>query len=190
MLFLISGLMIWSLVHLYPSLAPQSRKALSAKLGEMPYQGFFALTILLSIGLIILGWRSMLPTPIYQPVPALRHVAMLIVVIGFILMVAANFSNTRIKNYIRHPQLSGVLLWAFAHLLANGDSRSLILFTTIGIWTVVSMISINRRDGAWQKPQVVMPIYKELIIVLIGLILAGIVVRFHVYLAGIPLIPA
>jgi uncharacterized membrane protein len=190
MMLLILGLVIWSLVHLYPSWAPNSRKALSVKLGEMPYQGLFAITILLSIGLIILGWRSMVPSHIYQPVPALRHVAMLIVVIGFILMVAANFSNTRIKNYIRHPQLSGVLLWAFAHLLANGDSRSLILFTTIAIWTMVSMISINRRDGAWQKPQTVMPLYKEFIIVIIGLIIAAIVVRFHVYLAGIPLIPA
>jgi uncharacterized membrane protein len=187
---LISGLVIWSLVHLFPSWAPNSRKVLSAKLGEMPYQGLFALCILLGLGLIILGWRSMVPTPIYLPVPALRHVAMLIVVIGFILMVAANFSNTRIKNYIRHPQLTGVLLWASAHLLANGDSRSLILFTTIAIWTVVSMISINRRDGTWQKPQTVMPLYKEFIIVIIGIILAGVVVRFHVYLAGIPLIPA
>ena len=188
MILLISGLLIWSLVHLFPSLAPNARKALSVKLGEMPYQGLFAVCILVGLGLIILGWRSTVPTPVYQPVPALRHIAMLVVVIGFILMAAANFQNSRIKRYIRHPQLTGVLLWALAHLLANGDIRSLIVFATIAAWTVVSMISINRRDGAWQKPQSVMPVFKEFVIMIVGVVVAAVVLRFHVYLSGIPLI--
>jgi uncharacterized membrane protein len=84
--------------------------------------------------------------------------------------------------------LSGVLLWAIAHILANGDSRSLILFSAIAVWTVVSMIAINGRDGAWQKPESVMPLYKESIIVIVGVVIAAVVIRFHVYLSGIPLV--
>lgn len=188
MTLLITGLLIWSLVHLFPSLAPQARKTLSTKLGEMPYQGLFALCILLGLGMIIVGWRSALPTHIYLPVAALRHVAMLIVVCGFILMAAANFSNSRIRQTIRHPQLTGVLLWAIAHLLANGDSRSVTLFSSIAVWSVISMITINRRDGTWQKASSVMPLYKELGIVVAGVVVAAIVVRFHVYLSGVALI--
>ncbi len=188
MMLLIAGVLIWSLVHLFPSLAPNSRKTLSAKLGEMPYQGLFAVCILLGLALIIMGWRSMVPAIIYQPQPALRHIAMLVVVIGFILMAAANFNNSRIKRFIRHPQLTGVLLWAFAHLLANGDSRSLILFSGIAVWTVVSMLTINQRDGAWQKPQPVMPLFKEFGVVILGIVVAAVVVRFHIYLSGMPLI--
>ncbi len=188
MILLISGVLIWTVVHLFPSLAPNTRKALISKLGEMPYQGLFAVCILMGLGMIILGWRSMVPLHIYQPVPALRHFAMLLVVFGLILMAAANFSTTRVKLYIRHPQLSGVLLWAIAHILANGDSRSLILFSAIAVWTVVSMITINRRDGVWQKPESVMPLYKESIIVIVGVVIAAVVIRFHVYLSGIPLV--
>ena len=185
---LILGLLIWSVVHLFPSLAPNARKALISKLGEIPYQGLFAACIFLGLGMIILGWRSMVPSHIYLPDPAFRHFAMLLVVFGFILMAAANFSTTRVKLFIRHPQLSGVMLWAIGHMLANGDSRSLLLFSAIAVWTIVSMIAINRRDSAWQKPQSVMPLYKEFMIVIVGVVLAAAVVRFHVYLSGIPLI--
>ncbi len=185
---LIFGLLIWITVHLFPSLAAETRQSISGKLGEMPYQGLYALCILLGLALIILGWRSTVPSQIYQPIPVLRHVAMLIVVFAFILMVAANFSKTRIKQYIRHPQLTAVFLWGLAHLLANGDSRSLILFSSMGIWSVVSMITINRRDGVWQKPQAVMPLYQEFLMIIIAVVLAAVVVRFHIYIAGVPLI--
>ena len=185
---LITGLFIWSVVHLFPSLAPNARKALITKLGEVPYQALFAVCIVTGIGMIIFGWRGMLPSHVYLPPPGLRHFAMLLVVFGFILMVAANFSKTRVKRFIRHPQLSGVLLWAIAHLIANGDSRSLLLFSVIAIWTLVSMLTINRREGDWQKPQSVMPLYKESIIVIFGVVLAATVLRFHVYLSGVPLI--
>lgn len=185
---LILGLLIWSMVHLFPSVVPNSRKALIGKLGDMPYQGLFAVCILLGLAMIILGWRSTVPSHVYLPVPALRHVAMLIVVFGFILMAAANFTGTRIKKVIRHPQLTGVLLWAIAHLLANGDSRSVLVFSVIAIWTVVSMITINRRDGDWQKSDTVIPLYKEALIVILGVVVAAVVVKFHSYLSGIPLI--
>ncbi|MES9860160.1 MAG: NnrU family protein [Candidatus Thiodiazotropha sp. LLP2] len=53
MSLLIIGLVLWIGVHLFPSLAPNTRKALSGKLGEMPYQGLFSLCILSSVALIM-----------------------------------------------------------------------------------------------------------------------------------------
>jgi uncharacterized membrane protein len=187
-MLLILGLLLWSGIHLFPSLMPDARKKLSAKLGEMQYQGLFAVCILLSLALIIIGWRSAVPAHVYAPIPALRHVAMLLVVVGFILMVAANFPATRIKRFLRHPQLTGVLLWSLAHLLANGDSRSLALFSVTAVWSLLSMKTINQRDGAWQKPESVMPLYAEALIVVIGAGVAAVAVWFHIYLSGIPLI--
>ncbi len=189
MALLIAGLALWVLVHLFPCVATNARQALISKLGNVPYQIIFALLIVGSVVLIVNGWQSAIPHFIYAAPPALRTPAMLLVVIAFILMVASNFPRTRLKRYLRHPQLTGVLLWAIAHLLANGDSRSLLLFGTMGVWAVISMLLINRRDGAWQKPQEVMPVMLEFVIPAIGLVLAVLVVKFHYYIAGVPLIP-
>ncbi len=186
---LIAGLALWVLIHLFPSLAPAARQGLVSKLGNGPYQGIFSLLIIGAILLIVSGWKSATPDLIYLAPLTLRTPAMLLVVIAFILFVASVFPRTRIKRFIRHPQLSAVALWAFAHLLANGDSRSLLLFGTLGIWAVIEMVMINRRDGFWQKPQEVMPVMLEFVIPAIGIVVAVLFVRFHQWIAGVALIP-
>jgi uncharacterized membrane protein len=190
MSLLILGLLIWIGVHLFPSFAPTTRKALSTKLGKMPYQGVYSLFILAAVVLIVIGWRNSATSPVYEPVPTLGYIAIVLVVIGFVLMAAANSPNTRIKRFIRHPQLTGVLLWAIAHLFTNGDSRSILLFSALAIWSLVSMITINRRDGLWQKPQTFMPLPMEAVSVSIGVVLALVMAWFHEYLSGVSLVGA
>jgi uncharacterized membrane protein len=175
-------------VHLFPSLAPNVRRSLSGKLGELPYQGLFSLCILAGLALIIIGWRNSTTSPIYDPPANLGHIAIALMIFSFILMAAANAPSTRIKRFIRHPQLTGVLLWALAHLLTNGDSRSVLLFSAFALWSVVSMITINRREGPWQKPKSFIPLHMEAVTVIIGITLALIVIWFHVYLSGVSLI--
>jgi len=187
MTMLVPGLLVWIVVHLFPSIAPSGRQQLVERLGDTVYQGIFSLLLVTSLLLIVFGWRNTVPSHLYTPPDALRHPAMLLVVVGFILMVAASFP-TRIKQVIRHPQLTGVLLWAVAHLLLNGDSRSVIVFTALGAWCVASMLTINRRDGAWVKPVVQGGWGREAVIVVIGLALSLIVVRFHYYLSGVSLV--
>jgi uncharacterized membrane protein len=185
MTLLALGLLIWIGVHLFPSVAPGSRDRLMQRLGNA-YMGIFALLILTGLVLIVLGWRSAIPTYFYFPPMGLRHAAMLVVVIGFVLVVAASFP-TRIKRYIRHPQLTGVLLWALAHLSVNGDSRSILLFGAIAAWCLVSMWTINRRDGEWVTPEITGGWWRDALIPVIGIVLAVLAVKFHRYLAGIPL---
>jgi len=185
---LATGLLLWVVVHLFPSLLPEQRKKLISRIGDKAYQGIFALCILAGLLLIIFGWRSAIPTPVYTPLAELRVPAMLLVVIAFVLLVAASFPSTRIKRVIRHPQLSGVLLWAIAHLLMNGDSRSLLLFSVLGVWSLVSMLTINRRDGLWIKPGKPDGWGLDIIIVIVALAVSALAVYFHEYLAGIALI--
>ena len=186
MSMLLAGLLIWISVHLFPSVAPAAKQRLVAKLGSNEYQGIFALCIIVGLLLIIFGWRSTVPMHLYSPPEQLRHPAMLLVVIGLVLIVAANFP-TRLKKFIRHPQLTGVLLWAVAHLLLNGDSRSVIVFGSLACWCLVSMFTINRRDGAWVKPSTTHSRSREIVMVIVGLVLAAIAMRFHDYLSGVPL---
>lgn len=188
MIMITIGLLIWVCAHLFPSLFPAVRERWIARIGSNAYQGLFALCILAGLLLIIFGWRSTLPTQVYLPPAGLRQPGMLLVIIGFILMVAANFPATRFKRVIRHPQLTGVAIWAFAHLLMNGDSRSLLVFATLGAWSLVSMVTINRRDGIWIKPGKPDGWGQDVMVLAGGLILSALAFYFHEYLAGVALI--
>ena len=181
------GLFLWIAVHLFPSVAPAAKGEVEAKLGENVYKGVFALLIFTGLLLIIFGWRSATPTPVYAPAAGLRHPAMLLAMVGIILFVASNFPS-RIKRLVRHPQLTGVLLWSLAHLAANGDSRSLIVFGSLALWSIFSMLTINRRDGAWDRPVPVRGWWLEVVVVVTGVVVSGLIVRFHQHLAGIALV--
>lgn len=182
------GLIIWVFVHLFPSVFSDKRQKLISQIGNNPYQGLFSILIIASLVLIVFGWRNTVPTQVYLPVEQLRLPSVLLVVAGLILIVAANFPNTRLKSIFRHPQLTGVLVWAIAHLLMNGDNRSLLVFSVIGLWCMVAMITINRRDGEWQKPEKAAGWGQEIAMGAIGVIVAVIAMYFHQYLSGIALL--
>ena len=186
MIWLTTGLLIWISVHLFPSLLVRQRRQMMERLG-MAYQGLFSLAILTGLGLIIYGWRHAEPVFLYAPSPGFRLPAIGLIAIGFILMAAANFPATRIKRILRHPQLTGALLWALAHLLLNGDSRSLLLFSGLALWCVVSIFSISRRDGPWRRPEPG-PWWHEIAIVVAGLAVTAIAAYFHAYLSGVALL--
>jgi len=183
---LVAGVLVWSIVHLFPALAAGSRQALIARLGNGPYRGLFALSIVVSLVCIVLGWRSTMPVDVYAPSPALRPVTLVLVYFALVLFVSARLP-TDIKRVIRHPQLTGVLTWAIAHLLSNGDSRSLVLFGGLGLWAIVEIIVISGREGAWRKPEPVGAM-RSALPVLIGAI-AWVVLAFaHPWIAGVPVL--
>jgi uncharacterized membrane protein len=186
MIMLTAGVLLWIAVHLFPAAAPAARHSLADKMGANPYRGVFTLLILASLLLIVFGWRSTIPETVYLPPEWGRHLAMLLVLIGFILFSASHGRNN-IQRVIRHPQLSGVFVWGIAHLLANGESRSIVLFGGFTLWALVSIVLINRRDGARDK-QPAVPFKKDVIAVVGGVVVYAVVLFSHRWIAGIPLI--
>ena len=186
MIFLIAGLVLWCGVHLIPTLATGLRRNLINKLGLRPYKGVFALLIITSIVFIVFGWRSVEPADIYLPPLWGRDVTYFLVLLMFILFVAAK-RKTNIKRIFRHPQLTGVMLWSIGHLLANGDNRSLVLFAGIGTWAILEMLLINHRLGKWVRPDPV-PVKSDLLTLAIGIVLYGAVLMAHPYLSGVSLL--
>ncbi|MFK8048940.1 MAG: NnrU family protein [Halioglobus sp.] len=184
MIMLILGLMLFCAVHFVPSLAPQLKSALHGKLGEGGYKGTFSLLLMLSFGLMIMGWRSAQPELVYLPPVSLRHPAMLLVVVAFFLLAISN-RPSGLRRWIRHPQLTGVMMWAIAHLLMNGDSRSVVLFGGMALWSLIEIIAINRREGAWIKDPAP-PLSTDLISVAITAVVVAIVIAIHPYLSGMP----
>jgi len=187
MTILITGLLIWWTVHLFPAVATDTRTNLVNQFGLGPYKGCFALLIVISIVVMVFGWRSIEPVDIYLPPLWGRHVTSFLVLLTFILFVAAKRRNN-IKRILRHPQLTGLVLWSIGHLFANGDSRSLVLFTGLGLWAILEICMINRRTGAWVKPAPA-PVKSDIITVAGGVILFAVLFMAHPYLTGIGLIP-
>ncbi len=51
-----------------------------------------------------------------------------------------------VAGFVRHPLLWAFLLWAAAHLLANGDLAHLILFGGFALMAVGGMVAIDARN--------------------------------------------
>ena len=180
---LILGLAIWSIVHFIPSLAQPLKFKWQAALGEKGYKASFAIIVVISLLLIVFGWRSSTPEYLYSLPTFTKHIAMLMMVFAFILFGAAKY-QTRIKRFIRHPQLTSIIVWASAHLMLNGDSRSVVLFSTMGIWAILEIILINKREAAWNKPATP-SIGLELRGLAISIVMLIVVVMLHPYIAGV-----
>ncbi len=185
MTLLIAGLTLWTVVHFFPSLLQEQRAAIITKVGLGTYKGVLAVLIVSSIVLIVYGWRSVIPEDIYSPPIWGRHITFLLMLITFILFVAAKH-KTNIKRHLRHPQLTGLVVWSIGHLLANGDNRSVILFVMLGVWAILEMILINRREGVWQKPES-LPVKKDIITVIAGCVLYTVLLFAHSYITGMSL---
>lgn len=145
MIWLILGVLLWSGAHLFKRVAPDVRATLGDK-GKGPV----ALMLLGSVVLMVIGYRGAEGTVFYDRSPALVGINNLLMLLA-VYMFAVSGMKTRLAQYIRHPQLTGVKLWAFAHLLVNGDTPSFVLFGGILVWAVVSVIVINRQTE-WEKP--------------------------------------
>jgi uncharacterized membrane protein len=151
MTLLILGIAIWSAAHLFPALAENRRNELVARIGEPRYKLVFTVIILASLGLMITGWKEADYVPVFEAAVSLRVVTLVLMLISLLLFVASATKNN-LKRRLRHPQMTAVIIWSIAHLLSNGDAASLVLFGGLGVWAAIEIITINRRDGQWQKP--------------------------------------
>jgi uncharacterized membrane protein len=149
---LVAGVLLWSAVHLFTALAAGARQRLLDRYGRGPYRGIYSLLILASVVLMVLGWRGSAPVAAYAAPAGMHEATIALMLVAMVLFVAGR-APTDVRRVLRHPQLTGVALWGAAHLLSNGDSRSLVLFGGLGLWALVEMMLINRRDGAWERPE-------------------------------------
>ena len=186
-MLLVIGILLWSALHLSVALTPGLRQSLIARLGLGPYKGLFAIGIVASLVIIVLGWKAFPGGVVYVPPAGMRHLTMLLMPIAVVLFISARLPNDLTRR-IRHPQLSGVKLWALAHLLANGETRSVVLFTGLLAWAVMEVIAINHRDGARQLPAP-RGALRSLLVVGVGLALTAALMFAHPWLAGVALLP-
>ncbi len=147
MTLLILGLVIFFAAHI-ATMARGARAGMIQRLGEGPYKGAYSAVSLVGLVLIVWGfaiYRSSEFTPLYVPPDFGRHIGPLLLLLAFILIASANMKPGYIKSYVKHPFLTGIALWAIAHLLMNGDQGGLILFGAFLLYVIIDAFAVLTR---------------------------------------------
>lgn len=140
------GLAVFFGAHLFAALRPRGAGDAKERIGANTYRGLFSLVSAVGLILLIYGygdWRH--AVVVWDPPLWTRHIPMLLMIPAAILFVAAEAPAGRIKRAVKHPMLAGVKIWAFSHLLANGDLASVILFGAFLAYAVFDRIAVKRR---------------------------------------------
>jgi uncharacterized membrane protein len=189
MLTLLLGLILFLGIHSVRIAAPDWRNAQIASMGEGKWKGVYSLASLIGFILIIWGYSLARPEAalIYEPPVWMKHVTLTLMLFSFVFLAVSQAPAGRIKAWVRHPMLLAVKIWAVAHLLANGDAASLLLFLGILAWAVIDRISVKRREAAGEVTVIEAgPVTNDIIAIVAGVALYGLFVwRLHEWLFGV-----
>jgi uncharacterized membrane protein len=152
MTLLILGLVIFLGVHSLRIVSEDLRTRLRARLGEGAYKGLYSVLSIAGFVLLIYGYAQarLEPTLLWATPLWTRHLAALLTIPAFVLLVAAYVPGNAIKSKLHHPMVLGVKVWALAHLVANNTLADLLLFGGFLLWAVLSLRAARARDRAGQ----------------------------------------
>ena len=188
LLVMILGLVLFFGVH---TLTTQRgvRARVIAMSGDGGYKIGYALVSLLGLALIVWGFARYRATgwiDVWYPPTALKHLTVALMLPAVILVVAS-YIRGRIYTTLKHPMLTGIKLWAAAHLLANGDLGSIMLFGSFLGWAVFDRISLKHRTDGGAPPIPVGGPGNDLIAVAVGLVAyLALAFAFHPVVIGVP----
>ncbi|MBP7668549.1 MAG: NnrU family protein [Burkholderiaceae bacterium] len=150
MTLLILGLLIFLGVHSVRIVAEPWRTQMRARLGDNGWKGLYSLLSIAGFVMIVWGYglARQQPVALWEPMTWARHLASLLTLVAFVLLVAAYVPGNGIKSRLRHPMVLGVKTWALAHLLANHTLADLLLFGGFLVWAALSYRAARQRDRA------------------------------------------
>jgi len=183
------GLALFFATHLFTVFRSRAEGNIVQRIGRGPYMGLYSLLSLAGFIAFAWGFSEMRPwTQLWIPPDWTRHLATALMLPAIILIVAAYAPAGYIKKAVKHPMLTAVILWAAAHLAANGDLGSLILFGSFLAFSLLDRIVVSRRGdqgAAAANPN----IYGDLIALAVGgAFYAAIIYYLHPLIIGVPVL--
>jgi uncharacterized membrane protein len=178
-----AGLALFFALHVFPFF-DGARSAVVARIGVAPYRGIYSVVALTGLFLIVLGYDSG-GNVHYAPIMEVRLAAPFVMLIAFTLFVASVMPG-KLREIVRHPLTIAIALWAGLHALMNPDTHSLFLFGAFFVYAIASALSSEQRKKAAYSGG---SMKYDGAAVMIGVILAAVVYRFHGAISGVPLTP-
>lgn len=158
---------VFLLTHFVPS--TPLRPKLVAAIGENRYRGLYVLVAFATLGWMIWAFarapaQALLWTPLRHLPLLVMPFSLLFVVGGLVRMNPTAVGAERLLKedepargmirITRHPFMWGVILWAAAHILANGDAKATVFFGGFLVLAGLGTVLIDRRKSAlpdWPK---------------------------------------
>ncbi|TFZ06768.1 protein NrnU [Ramlibacter henchirensis] len=150
MLILLLGLVLFLGAHSTRIVAEGWRQRTIGTKGDKAYKGLYSVVSIIGFILIIWGYglARQNPVQLWTPPRGMNHLAALLMLFSFVLLVATYVPRNAIKAKLHHPMVLSVKVWAFAHLLSNGTLADVVLFGAFLVWAVFSFRAARRRDRA------------------------------------------
>jgi uncharacterized membrane protein len=196
LLVMILGLVLFLGAHTLTTQREVRSRVIAAS-GEGGYKLGYALVSIGGLALIVWGFGHYRATGFIdvwerwcspEVLRMLKHLAVGLMLPAVILVVAA-YIRGRIYTALKHPMLAGVKLWAAAHLLANGDLGSIILFGSFLGWAVFDRISLKHRTDGGGPPIPVGGPGNDLIAIAVGVVAyLALAFAFHPVVIGVPVV--
>jgi len=188
MALLIAGLILFLGSHSVRIFAEGWRNHQIEQRGPMKWKSLLAMVSIAGLVLLVIGYGQarMNPVELWQAPVWSRHLAALLTLIAFILLVAAYIPRNSLKAKIGHPMVVAVKIWAFAHLLSNGTLADTVLFGSFLLWAVLNFRSARRRDRAASVIRAPGFLANTLLTVGLGVaVWAAFVFKLHAWLIGV-----
>ncbi|MGH1464351.1 MAG: NnrU family protein [Cognatishimia sp.] len=179
MTLLLLGLLLWYAAHFFKRLAPNRRAAMGDK-GRGPV----ALTILAGVVLMVIGYRMSEYTHLWDRAGWATPVNNTLMIFA-LYFTSPGPSKGALFYKMRHPMLTGFMLWVISHLLVNGDLTSLVLFGGLGLWALLEIIVINRAEPSF-SPNPKGSIAKDGMFFAISILLVGVIGYIHTFFGLTP----
>jgi uncharacterized membrane protein len=165
MIDLVAAALVFVLFHLLVS-GTRLRDAAVGTLGQGPYMGLYSLLSVAGLAWLIFAFGAARSDPasmvLWTNAPALRWVQLVLQFLAFMLVVPglATPNPTSVAQQgllerpdairgmlriTRHPFLWGVAIWAFGHLLVNGDTAGVVLFGSLLGLALFGTVSIDAK---------------------------------------------
>jgi len=174
-------------IHLFTA-TPLRSMAIS-RVGENAYKGIFSLLSFVGLGLIIWGFVLARREPdaailVYNSPQWSVPVTSILVLVGLI-MTASSHGKGHIRKIVRQPMSIGIVLWAMGHLLSNGHTYEVILF---GSFLAYAVFDIMASTAKGKRPTYTPEVKADIIAIVAGAVLFALVLVFHNFLFGAPVI--
>jgi uncharacterized membrane protein len=160
-----------------------------ARIGEGPYKGLIAIASLL--GLILIGfgfgeYRASGWIEVWHA-PRWTYYVTQILMWPASIFVAAAYIRGNIWRRLKHPMLIGVKTWAVAHLIANGDLGSILLFGSFLVWAGYDRATLKHRTDSGAPPIPARGHRNDVIAIVVGTVLyLALGLIFHPLVVGVP----
>lgn len=135
------------------------RAWLVSRFGQRPYLGLYSVAALAALLWMIWAYRHAPVLPLWS---GWRYAPLTLMPFSLVLLVTGYLSSNPtailqerrlqsaepargVVRITRHPLMWGIALWAFAHVLARGDVKSLVFFGSLLLLALIGTVLIDRR---------------------------------------------